>query len=225
MLCLWQTSHADEPAPAVANSSLEAVIEPARTTPAPEPEPATSEVEERLVGGSTAPNTKRAGPKLASPGGGFVATYGRTALALAVVVAGLLLLARLARPWMQRMQHVQGGDVIEVLARAFLAPKQSICLVRVGRTLHLLGVSADRIAPLGRVDDPHEAAELISACAAGKPGSINGQFEHLLRGRVKDFQDDSDAAGTEPVGLAAESASKMVESFRRRLRKLGTTSA
>jgi flagellar biogenesis protein FliO len=43
-----------------------------------------------------------------------------------------------------------------------LSPKQSVCLIRVGRQLVLAGLTPDRINSLMIIDDPERVSELLT---------------------------------------------------------------
>ena len=64
-----------------------------------------------------------------------------------------------ARRWMPRIGPRVGGSSIKVLARHHLSSKQSLCLVRLGRGLVLLGVTPNHIQNVAQIQDPEEVAE------------------------------------------------------------------
>ena len=76
-------------------------------------------------------------------------------------IAGLVLLVRRLVPSMRRMT----GDVVEILGRNHLSPKQSLALVRIGRRLLLVGVTPERLNTLCEIDEPQEVADLLSRAA------------------------------------------------------------
>lgn len=93
--------------------------------------------------------------------------WGRTALALGVVVAIIFLLRWAARKFGGRRALPGRPGTIEVLARASLQPRQHLLLVRLGRRLILLGASPNAVSTLAEITDPEEVAELTEAAAGG----------------------------------------------------------
>jgi hypothetical protein len=70
--------------------------------------------------------------------------------------------------------------------------KQSVVLVRAGRRVLVVGVTASRVNLLTCLDDSLEAAHLIGESAARKSGSISGQFARRLQDEARQY------ANTEP---------------------------
>lgn len=100
-----------------------------------------------------------------------------------VVIAGLVFAAR---RWLPR-SHRFGGGVITVLARHYLSPKQSLCLVRLGQRVLLVGITPDRISPVAEISDAAEASAVISAVERGRPGSFTSI---LSRSADRDPEED-----------------------------------
>jgi flagellar biosynthetic protein FliO len=102
------------------------------------------------------------------------------------VIAGVAWLVRRLVPSVRRLN----GGVIEVLGRNHLAPKQSLALVRVGRRVLLIGVTAERLTTLCQIDEPEELAELLVGASAGRSTAGADRFDHLL-GEAADGFDDA----------------------------------
>ena len=139
--------------------------------------------EVRLAGGSSAealpPDTR------ATDAAGPPTPWYRSGLMSLVVVlaaiAGVVLLVRRLVPSMRRMT----GDVVEILGRNHLSPKQSLALVRIGRRLLLVGVTPERLNTLCEINEPQEVADLLSR-AARRPN--NGEnFDEALSGAEAGF--------------------------------------
>ncbi len=96
---------------------------------------------------------------------------------LGVIVAVLLA----ARKWLPRSGRLGGGPALNVLARHYLAPKQSLCLIRLGRRLLLVGVTPDRISTVAEIAEPNEAAEILAALECTRPGSFTSVFAGLTQ--------------------------------------------
>ncbi len=108
----------------------------------------------------------------------------RTTAALTGVVGLIVLLTwgyrtvmGAAPTWRTRPRH---PGLIEVLSRTPLSPRQSLCLVRVGRRLVLLGVTPDNVRPLHVIRDPEEAAGLLGEAARARPDSSSAAFAQTL---------------------------------------------
>jgi flagellar biogenesis protein FliO len=95
----------------------------------------------------------------------------RTGLALGLVVVLIFLtrgiLRRLGGP---RRAGVGRRQVIEVLARTSVSPKQQLLLVRLGSRLVLVGVGPSGMAALSEVREPGEVYELMKAAGAAGDG-------------------------------------------------------
>lgn len=92
-----------------------------------------------------------------------------TAAVLAMIGAA----AYFARRWLPRVGPRIGGSSIKVVARHHLSSKQSLCLVRLGRGLVLLGVTPDRIATVAQIQDPEEVAEIVGSVERNRAGSFS----------------------------------------------------
>lgn len=132
--------------------------------------------------------------------------------ALAIVLALVGAAAWGIRRWMPTARAVD-GRVLQVVARANVSPKHSVVLLGVGRRFLLLGVSGDRVTPLGEVTDPEEVAELSVRAGAGAVRT-GGVFDDLLSRESGDYasstttgtleDNESDRAGRvdrEPSGV------------------------
>lgn len=104
--------------------------------------------------------------------GGVVGLIGLLAWGYRVVAGasgGFALTSRTRRP-----------GLIEVLSRTALSPRQSVCLVRVGPRLVLVGVSADRLQALDVIADEELAARMIGENAGARGDSSQAVFRSCL---------------------------------------------
>jgi flagellar biosynthetic protein FliO len=95
---------------------------------------------------------------------------------LFVVLAVIVVVMLAARKWLPRSGRLGGGPALNVLARHYLAPKQSLCLVRLGRRLLLIGVTPDRISTVAEIAEPNEASEILASLECTRPGSFTSVF-------------------------------------------------
>lgn len=141
-----------------------AVVAPAtadsQETPAPESE--TRSAQEQASGRE---DEKLPPPNDDGDGTGDAWPWVRTLLALAVVVA-LVLLAR----WLFRSAEARGIALagrkhgpLRVVARAALAGRYQLFLVRLGERLVLVGASPQQLTTLSEVTDPAECDRLLAA--------------------------------------------------------------
>ena len=86
----------------------------------------------------------------------------KTLLAL-VLVIGLILLARqLLKRSAGQSRGAGEGDAIEVIARARIAPRQELILVRLGERLELIGSGPNGPVGIAEVTSPAEARQIIA---------------------------------------------------------------
>lgn len=91
-------------------------------------------------------------------------SIGRTLVALAAV---LLLMGAVA--WVVRQVLAQraggptGTPLIQVVGSSYLAPRKSIALVAVAGEYFVVGLTADNLIPLGRIEDQANLAARLSA--------------------------------------------------------------
>lgn len=116
-----------------------------------------------------------------APGRASAATSGlRIWLPLAVVLVVIVALAWAARRLFPRMGRAGGDGAITVLSRCVLSPKQSLCLVRLGRRVVLVGLTPDRINTLAEISDPDEAALLIAAASSQRAESFRSALVGMM---------------------------------------------
>jgi flagellar biogenesis protein FliO len=144
-------------------------------------------------------NPGSAGPSLA------------TMLASLAIVLGLFLLVT----WMLRKSMPAGGralpsDVIEVLGRVLLAPRQPAQLIRLGHKLILVSISAAGVKTLTEITDPAEVDRLAGLCRAAHPQSSTATFRQVFQqfGRqpASGFLDDEASHAAAARGVEAEEA-------------------
>lgn len=80
-------------------------------------------------------------------------------------------------PFVKRARH---AALIQVVGRATLSPRQSVCLVRTGPRLVLVGLSNGSMTALDVIDDADLTARLCGEAAAGQPDSHSAQFQRCL---------------------------------------------
>jgi flagellar biogenesis protein FliO len=150
-----------------------AASDAAEATPSPAP---TSHPVAGLEAGpvlAPAVSTRPSGPEgglLRRSGRDSLGDWGRTFLALGIVVVIVLGLRFVLRRFARATGGLRGG-AIEVLSRTNLLPRQHLFLVRLGRRLILVGSSPAGLTALSVVSEAEEVVELsdVAMGAHGKP--------------------------------------------------------
>jgi len=117
-----------------------------------------------------------AGPSVATAGARFVGAISTVAVLLALTLLGLrwafqradraagrIRLRRAAsvrRGWLARFMPAArpGGDRVEILGRSYVGTRESVCVIGVGAERFLVGVTAQRITLLGKLEAPNARA-------------------------------------------------------------------
>ena len=116
-------------------------------------------------------------------------------LVLCLIVSGVWLLKRI----MPQVRRADGSSPVRVLSTVYLAPKQSLSLVRCGHRLVLIGVTPEHISQLAVMNDPAEVG-LLMGLVDGRPGrSATAGFDQTLDEAASRFHED-EVAIAESVG-------------------------
>jgi flagellar biogenesis protein FliO len=128
------------------------------------------------------------------------------------VALGIVLVAILGTGWLARrfLRPVSGGSgsVIQVAHRAFISPKQSVTLVRLGERFAYLGVTPDQVSMLHFVDDPGEIAYLRRKLwMGGAESTSSAAFAKELEAESARFGLDGSGASDDDEGGLSRSRS------------------
>ena len=142
--------------------------------------------------------------------------------------AGLVLLAIgvltfVAKRWLpQARQAAGGGAAIQVLARQHLSGKQSLCLVRLGRGLVLVGVTPDRISTVAQIQDPDEVAEVVTRIEQTRGRSFTQTMTRFSSRTAEPVDAAEDADDAEPIvrGGGLDSSQERIREMVRRVRAM-----
>lgn len=124
-------------------------------------------------------NTKeRAGDEQAAPtpGSSVVTVVSSLAIVLGLLFGVTWVMRRAAPAGMQPLP----SDVIQVLGRAMLSPRQQMQLVRLGDKLVLIANTPTGVQTLTEVTDRAEVERLAAACEAARGNSSTGTFRQVL---------------------------------------------
>jgi flagellar biosynthetic protein FliO len=119
----------------------------------------------------------------------FPPSFWRPFLSLLAVLALIVLCAWLFRRFFPGSQHGRTNSAIEIIARSAISPKQSVCLVRLGRRLLLVGLSPNHMANLSVVNDPEEIALIMGEMEKQMPNSISKTFDKLFHREARQYDD------------------------------------
>lgn len=115
--------------------------------------------------------------------GGSITWWTTTGVGLAAVLAVLFIGSRLIR------RVVPGGFIgeaagpVHLLYRTYLTPKHSVCLVKCGDRILLVGISGERMQTLSEIHDPEEMDYLRGQLMQVRPRSASEAFRDVAMGR------------------------------------------
>lgn len=166
------------------------------TGPAPSTNPATNRtagqiqqaaIENALLRRPTAivPTTNEARTSASSPP---VVDMKRVGLSLGLVL-GVIFMARFAMKKMFPAVSVgRNSQVIRVVSRSVVGPKQQFLLVKLGKRLVLVGDSGSSMNPLAEISDPAEVAELVGQLQSESTHSSASAFASIFRKAETQFE-------------------------------------
>lgn len=184
----------------------------------------TESASQSITRGRVLSRSAGSGAGAASPGG-----WSDMLWPLGVVLALVGGVAWAAKRWMPRSLGTSGGQSLRIVARQALSTRQSICLVKFGRRLVLVGVTPERISPLSEIADASEAAELTALIESGRPGSFASMFNGISEANAQEVQSvecelqpQSEFETSLPPGRDLAHASAEVRGLLDRVRKLSS---
>jgi flagellar biogenesis protein FliO len=99
-----------------------------------------------------------------------------------LIVIGLFLgVAWFARKTMNTTFGGLPKQVVSVLGRTPLAPRQQLVLVRFGSKLVLVSMIQGEARTISEITDPLEVDQLAGLCESSQPGSITNSFRSILQ--------------------------------------------
>lgn len=96
----------------------------------------------------------------------------------------------LSRRFLQRSPVGGGSGLIKVLGHQYLGMKRTITMVKVPGAVLVLGVTADRIQLLSRIDDPDQLAALDHPSEAPRQSRFIDHLAKFTGGRKDGDLDD-----------------------------------
>jgi flagellar biogenesis protein FliO len=115
-------------------------------------------------------------PVAPTPGGAVGTVVG----SLGVVLGLFLVLVWCTRRFAPAGSTQLPKEVLEMLGRSSLSPRQQVQLVRLGNKLLLVAMTPTGAETLTEITDPEEVERLASLCRRGQPASASGSFTQVL---------------------------------------------
>ena len=112
-----------------------------------------------------------------------IAWWTTTGIGLAVVLVVIFVGGRVARRVVPGAVVGESSGPIQLLHRTFLTPKHTVCLVRCGDRLLLVGLSGDRMQNLSEIHDPQEIDFIRGQLMQVRPRSTTQAFRDVLSGK------------------------------------------
>ena len=112
-------------------------------------------------------------------------------------------------------------NVIEVICKTTLSAKQSLCLVRVGPRMVLIGQSPDTLRTLDVISDPAVVATLAGDAARRASNSSDAEFQNCLETEARAYKHEEDGEINEtftPEGRRIEDVRQSLTDTIRRIR-------
>ncbi len=116
-------------------------------------------------------------------------------LSLAVVLSFFLLVAWMVKKSQPNAFIKLPADVVQVMGRTPMAPRQQMYVVRFGSKLLLISHQPGQTQTLGEITDSDEVQRLAGLCEANLPGSITNSFRDVLK-QVTSGKSDPEAKST-----------------------------
>lgn len=116
----------------------------------------------------------------------------RSGLASLGLVLGMIIVVALVIKRVAKTTHSGSGDVLQVLTRTHLSPKQSIAVVQMGGRLVFVGITPEQISMLRIVEDREEAALLRGQLRIGAAPFGGAAFDKHLSREAKELADGLD---------------------------------
>jgi len=137
---------------------------------------------------------------------------------LALVLGGIGLVFWAVRKYVPGVRKMTGSRAVEVLARTYLSPRQSVNIVRLGRRILVVGQTTDRLSSLATITDPDEVSELIGLCESASAGSTTSSFRNIFKKFDRQFN-ESELEGDPPVDADLSRVRDELDSLTEKVRR------
>jgi flagellar biogenesis protein FliO len=124
-------------------------------------------------------------------------------------VLGLILLLRWAAKRTMGISDVSGGEVMKVLARLNLGPRQQLLLIQVGRRLVMAANTGGQMSALAEITNADEMAEVIGQCNRRKTTAAS-TFKSLFGQAAGAYEMSAESGeSVEPVAKETSTAAEV----------------
>lgn len=128
-----------------------------------------------------APPTAKSASRSEQSGGSTLKMLLSVGSSLLIVMGLFLGVAWFARKTMNTTLGGLPKQVVSILGRTPLAPRQQLLLVRFGSKLVLVSMIQGEARTLSEITDPLEVDQLAGLCESQQPGSITNSFRSILQ--------------------------------------------
>ncbi|MCU0708750.1 MAG: flagellar biosynthetic protein FliO [Pirellula sp.] len=111
-----------------------------------------------------------------SPWASTLSTFASLAMVVFLFLGAALILRKSQPRQFQKLPK----EVVEVLGRTSLGPRQSLVVLRFGSKLILVSQQPGETQSIGEIQDPNEAARLMGLCESERPESISSSFRDVF---------------------------------------------
>jgi flagellar biogenesis protein FliO len=118
--------------------------------------------------------------RLKKPSSGWSSTVSMF-VSLLIVIGLFLFVARIFRGLSPTPQRFLPKEVVQVIGRSPLAPRQQMFLVRFGGKLLLVSQQLGQTTTLSEIENPDEVAHLLGLCEQQSSNSISNSFRDVLQ--------------------------------------------
>lgn len=152
----------------------------------------------RRGAGASATQPSAAGANnAASRGSSQTLSVQRLALSLGIVIAIIIVARIVMRKMFPAASVGRSSQVIRVLSRSVLAPKQQFLLLQVGKRLIVVGDTGASMNALAEITDPEEVSSLVGQLASEHVTSASTAFGALFRRASNEFAPADEPASRE----------------------------
>lgn len=194
-----ETATSNQPV-SVSDRPLHLLKEDPEVTPAkaaspvtPTPMPSQEHATKPKAGIPIAPPTRKAlsrsgqtsedGENAFVPSGRTVTWWTTTGIGLLAVLVAIYFAGRIMRRALPGSVVGDHHGPMQLLHRSFLSPRHSVCLMRCGDRMLLIGLSGDRMQTLSEIHDPQEIDFIRGQLMQIRPRSTSEAFRQLMSGK------------------------------------------
>jgi len=152
----------------------------------------------RVTSDARRPDTNSTQAAMQSRVGGGVDVQ-RVVLALAIVIAAIFVARWVIKRMYPGAAAARSSQVIRVVSRSVVGPKQQFLLVQLGKRLVLVGDSGASMNSLAQIEDPDEVACLIGQLRGESSSSSTSAFSSIFRKAGSEFEQNDQAAPSQAL--------------------------